>query len=172
MASRICRRSALRVDQGGVEVLYVLDPGPDGSMGDVSWLIEAKQSGTLAGPHLPGRAGDGALARWRTSCCPARPGWRRTRTYTNDEGHRAGRIEGPQPARRSGRRLADPHERCRGARSAVRVRELAGGARRHGDGHGRHGRATRTSAANLQSAAAAAALAAGEQSRWNAGSGT
>jgi NADH-quinone oxidoreductase subunit G len=35
------------IDQGRVAVLYVLDPGPDGSMGDVSWVVEARKSGRL-----------------------------------------------------------------------------------------------------------------------------
>ena len=41
--------SALRlaIDQGRVAVLYVLDPGPDGSMGDLSWLIDARKSGRV-----------------------------------------------------------------------------------------------------------------------------
>ncbi|HEY6361333.1 MAG TPA: molybdopterin-dependent oxidoreductase [Vicinamibacterales bacterium] len=32
---------------GRVRAVYVLDPGPQGSTGDVSWLIEARRSGTL-----------------------------------------------------------------------------------------------------------------------------
>jgi NADH-quinone oxidoreductase subunit G len=32
---------------GSVQAVYVLDPGPDGSIGDVSWLIEARRSGRL-----------------------------------------------------------------------------------------------------------------------------
>jgi NADH-quinone oxidoreductase subunit G len=41
--------SALRqaVTAGQVSALVVLDPGPEGSMGDVSWIIEARQQGTL-----------------------------------------------------------------------------------------------------------------------------
>jgi NADH-quinone oxidoreductase subunit G len=41
--------SALReaVVTGGVPALFVLDPGPDGSIGDVAWVIEARQSGAL-----------------------------------------------------------------------------------------------------------------------------
>ena len=41
--------TALRtaVDAGRVKALYVLDPGPDGSIGDVSWLVAARRSGTL-----------------------------------------------------------------------------------------------------------------------------
>ena len=35
------------VEQGRVQSLYVFDPGPDGYIGDVSWIIEARKSGKL-----------------------------------------------------------------------------------------------------------------------------
>jgi NADH-quinone oxidoreductase subunit G len=35
------------IEGGRVKGLYVIDPGPDGSLGDVSWLIAARRSGTL-----------------------------------------------------------------------------------------------------------------------------
>ena len=41
--------SAFRADveQGRVSALYVFDPGPEGYIGDVSWIIEARRSGKL-----------------------------------------------------------------------------------------------------------------------------
>src|SRR5688500_2050503 len=36
-----------QVAAGKIAALYVFDPGPEGSMGDVSWVIEAKRTGTL-----------------------------------------------------------------------------------------------------------------------------
>jgi NADH-quinone oxidoreductase subunit G len=41
--------SAFRADveQGRVSALYVLDPGPEGSIGDVSWIIDARKAGKL-----------------------------------------------------------------------------------------------------------------------------
>jgi NADH-quinone oxidoreductase subunit G len=36
-----------RVVQGGVSALYVFDPGPAGSIGDVSWILEARAAGKL-----------------------------------------------------------------------------------------------------------------------------
>ena len=36
------------VEAGRVKALYVLDPGPEGSLGDMSWLVAARRSGTLA----------------------------------------------------------------------------------------------------------------------------
>jgi NADH-quinone oxidoreductase subunit G len=35
------------VESGQVKAVYVIDPGPDGSLGDVSWLIAARQNGAL-----------------------------------------------------------------------------------------------------------------------------
>jgi NADH-quinone oxidoreductase subunit G len=35
------------VEAGRVKALYVLDPGPDGSIGDVAWLVAARQNGKL-----------------------------------------------------------------------------------------------------------------------------
>ena len=41
--------TALRaqVERGGVKALYVFDPGPDGSLGDALWIIEARRNGKL-----------------------------------------------------------------------------------------------------------------------------
>jgi NADH-quinone oxidoreductase subunit G len=36
-----------QVEGGQVAALYVFDPGPEGSLGDVSWIIEARRSGRL-----------------------------------------------------------------------------------------------------------------------------
>jgi NADH-quinone oxidoreductase subunit G len=36
-----------RVEAGQVAALYVFDPGPDGSIGDVSWVVEARRAGRL-----------------------------------------------------------------------------------------------------------------------------
>jgi NADH-quinone oxidoreductase subunit G len=37
-----------QVEQGRVKALFVFDPGPAGSIGDVSWVIQARASGKLA----------------------------------------------------------------------------------------------------------------------------
>ena len=36
-----------QIEQGHVKALYVFDPGPDGSIGDVHWIIAARKSGKL-----------------------------------------------------------------------------------------------------------------------------
>ncbi len=35
------------VESGRVKALYVFDPGPDGSIGDTSWIVDARAKGTL-----------------------------------------------------------------------------------------------------------------------------
>ena len=36
------------VESGGARALFVFDPGPAGSIGDVSWIVEARKSGKVA----------------------------------------------------------------------------------------------------------------------------
>jgi NADH-quinone oxidoreductase subunit G len=36
------------IDTGAVKLLYVLDPGPDGSLGETDWIVAARQSGKIA----------------------------------------------------------------------------------------------------------------------------
>jgi NADH-quinone oxidoreductase subunit G len=83
--------SALRADieAGRVPALYVFDPGPDGSLGDVSWIVEARRSGKLQllvyqGVLLTdvGRAADIVL--------PGAAWVEKESTYTNDQG----RVQG------------------------------------------------------------------------------
>jgi hypothetical protein len=45
---RISLHSETDVEQGRVRALYVFDPGPDGYIGDVSWIIKARESGRLS----------------------------------------------------------------------------------------------------------------------------
>src|SRR5687767_2580485 len=79
--------SALRaaIDQGRVSVLYVLDPGPDGSMGDVSWLAEARKSG-----RVPVIVYEGVLqtelARIADVVLPGAAWVEKDATYTNEKG--------------------------------------------------------------------------------------
>jgi NADH-quinone oxidoreductase subunit G len=37
-----------QVEQGQAKALYVFDPGPEGSIGDVSWIVNARKSGRLS----------------------------------------------------------------------------------------------------------------------------
>jgi NADH-quinone oxidoreductase subunit G len=79
--------SALRtaIDQDRVSVLYVMDPGPDGSMGDLSWIIDARKSG-----HLPIVIYQGVLqtelAKIADVVLPGSAWVEKDATYTNDQG--------------------------------------------------------------------------------------
>src|SRR4029079_10698747 len=37
-----------QIESGATKAVYVFDPGPAGSIGDLSWLIEARRSGKLS----------------------------------------------------------------------------------------------------------------------------
>ena len=76
---------AAAIDQGRVSVLYVLDPGPDGSMGDVSWIVEARKSG-----RLPVIIYEGVLqtdlAKIADVVLPGAAWVEKDATYTNEKG--------------------------------------------------------------------------------------
>ena len=79
--------TALRaaIDQDRVSVLYILDPGPDGSLGDVSWIVDARKSG-----HVPVIIYEGVLqndlARIADVVLPGAAWVEKDATYTNDQG--------------------------------------------------------------------------------------
>src|SRR5688500_309070 len=79
--------SALRtaIDQGRVAVLYVLDPGPDGSMGDVSWLADARKSGRVPVIIYQGVL-QTELAKIADVVLPGAAWVEKDATYTNDKG--------------------------------------------------------------------------------------
>ncbi len=74
------------VDQGRVAVLYVLDPGPDGSMGDLQWLVEARKAGRLPVLIYQGVLAT-ALAKVADVVLPGSAWVEKDATYTNDQGH-------------------------------------------------------------------------------------
>jgi len=83
--------SALRVavDAGRVTALYVFDPGPEGSLGDTSWIVEARKRGTLPLLVVQGvlltdlsRAADFVL--------PGASYVEKEASYTNDQGRLQG----------------------------------------------------------------------------------
>ncbi len=79
--------SALRaaVDQGRVSVLYIVDPGPDGSMGNLDWVVEARKSGRLATIIYQGVLNT-ALAQAADVVLPGAAWVEKEATYTNDQG--------------------------------------------------------------------------------------
>jgi anaerobic selenocysteine-containing dehydrogenase len=74
------------VDAGAVKVLYVLDPGPDGSIGDVDWVIAARQSGKIATLIVQGVL-QTPLAAAADIVLPGAAWVEKDATYTNGTGH-------------------------------------------------------------------------------------
>ena len=73
------------IDQGGVEVLYVFDPGPDGSMGDVAWALDAKKSGRVKVLIYQGVQMT-EFAKIADIVLPGAAWVEKDATYTNDKG--------------------------------------------------------------------------------------
>jgi len=83
--------SALKsaVDAGSVKVLFVLDPGPDGSSGDVSWIAEARTAGRIKCLIVQGPVRT-ALTQAADVVLPGAAWTEKEATYTND----GGRLQG------------------------------------------------------------------------------
>ena len=79
--------SALRteVEEGRLASLYVFDPGPEGSLGDVQWLVEARRSGKLSLLVYQGVLMTD-LARIADIVLPGSAWVEKESTYTNDQG--------------------------------------------------------------------------------------
>ncbi len=73
------------VDEGRVQTLYVFDPGPDGSIGDVDWIKEAKSAGRLAALIYEG-VQNTELARMADVVLPGAAWVEKNATYTNEHG--------------------------------------------------------------------------------------
>ncbi len=97
------------VDAGRVHALYVLDPGPDGSMGDVSWLIAARRSGALPFLVVQGVVATD-LARTADFVLPGATWVEKEASYCNGQGRVQGAarvLPPPDEARDDWRILAD-----------------------------------------------------------------
>jgi NADH-quinone oxidoreductase subunit G len=83
--------SALRtaVESGRVSALYVFDPGPDGSIGDTSWIIAARASGRLPLLIVQGVLLT-ALARAADFVLPGGSYAEKEASYTNEQGRLQG----------------------------------------------------------------------------------
>ncbi len=77
------------VDAGKVSALYVFDPGPDGTLGDYGWIIEARKSG-----RIPLLVVQGVLltelARAADLVLPGASFVEKEASYTNDQGRLQG----------------------------------------------------------------------------------
>jgi NADH-quinone oxidoreductase subunit G len=86
-ASGAADLSALRteVEGGGVPAVYVLDPGPAGSVGDVSWLIDARRTGRIKLLVVQAILMS-PLAQAADFVLPGASYLEKDATYTNDQG--------------------------------------------------------------------------------------
>jgi NADH-quinone oxidoreductase subunit G len=76
------------VETGSVALLYVFDPGPEGSLGDVSWILDAKRAGRLSIVYQGVQVTD--LARAAEVVLPGAAWVEKDATYTNE----TGRLQG------------------------------------------------------------------------------
>ena len=74
------------VEQGAVKTLFVFDPGPAGSIGDLSWVIEARTSGRLQLLIVQGVLMTD-LARAADIVLPGACSYEKDATYVNSQGH-------------------------------------------------------------------------------------
>ncbi len=83
--------SALRnaVEQGRLKALYVYDPGPPGSLGDVLWIVAARESGKLPLLIVHGVV-HSELTAAADFVLPGTTSFEKDATYTNDQG----RVQG------------------------------------------------------------------------------
>jgi predicted molibdopterin-dependent oxidoreductase YjgC len=73
------------VEAGRVAALYVFDPGPDGSIGDTQWIIDARKSGKLPLLVVQGVLLND-LARTADFVLPGASFVEKDASYTNDKG--------------------------------------------------------------------------------------
>jgi NADH-quinone oxidoreductase subunit G len=74
------------VDAGQVKVLYVFDPGPDGSIGDTSWIVDARAAGRIATLVVQGVL-QSALTNAADVVLPGSAWVEKDVTFTNATGH-------------------------------------------------------------------------------------
>jgi NADH-quinone oxidoreductase subunit G len=110
-ADAACDISALRaaVESGAVKALYVVDPGPEGSIGDVQWAIDARAAGKVPLLIVQGVVMT-PLAAAADIVLPGAAWVEKEATYTNDRGmlQATARVMAPPgDAREDWRVLAD-----------------------------------------------------------------
>ena len=94
------------IDAGRVSSLYVFDPGPEGSLGDASWVAAARQSGKLKFLVYHGVL-LGEIARAADVVLAGSAWVEKDSTYTNDQGRvqAAARAFPPPPDARDDREI-------------------------------------------------------------------
>src|SRR5581483_10037390 len=91
-------RSSLRADveAGRVAALYVFDPGPDGTIGDVTWIADARRRGTLPLLIVQGVLLT-ELARAADFVLPGASYVEKEASYTNEQGRLQGTARAINP---------------------------------------------------------------------------
>jgi len=84
------------VESGKVSALYVFDPGPEGSIGDVQWIIDARASGRLPLLIVQGVMLT-ALARAADFVLPGASYVEKEASYTNEQGRLQGTARAIPP---------------------------------------------------------------------------
>jgi NADH-quinone oxidoreductase subunit G len=77
------------VEAGTVSALYVLDPGPDGSLGPIDWIVDARKRGTLPLLIVQGVVATD-LSRAADFVLPGASYLEKDASYTNGEGRLQG----------------------------------------------------------------------------------
>jgi NADH-quinone oxidoreductase subunit G len=85
-----------QVEQGKVAVLYVFDPGPEGSIGDVSWIIEARKAGKIQTLVVQGVLMT-ALAQAADIVLPGAAWVEKDASYVNGQGRLQGAAQAIAP---------------------------------------------------------------------------
>jgi len=84
------------VEAGRVSALYIFDPGPEGSLGDTSWIAEARRRGTLPLLIVHGVLMTD-LARAADFVLPGASYVEKEASYTNDQGRLQGTARAIAP---------------------------------------------------------------------------
>ena len=74
-----------QVESGAIKTLYVLDPGPAGSIGDLAWVIDARRSGKLSLLIVEGVL-TSDLTRAADIVLPGSSSFEKDATYVNGQG--------------------------------------------------------------------------------------
>jgi anaerobic selenocysteine-containing dehydrogenase len=85
------------VEAGQISALYVFDPGPDGSIGDISWILAARAAGKLPLLIVQGVLLT-ELARVAEFVLPGASFVEKDASYTNDQGRLQGAARAIPPA--------------------------------------------------------------------------
>jgi predicted molibdopterin-dependent oxidoreductase YjgC len=74
------------IEAGRVKALYVIDPGPAGSAGDLSWIVAARQNGRLPMLIVQGVV-TSDLTATADIVLPGTTSFEKDAIYTNEQGH-------------------------------------------------------------------------------------